>query len=812
MFGAALITRCVVKAHIVVLLAMIAMFGCDRDEKAKTGVSNCSPACAPTTNPCAENVCEGTSCVERALDDGIACDDGVACTEDDACKGGECVGPTLICDCVVNSDCPDDDNPCNGVPFCDNSGGQGVCKTTPDSQIQCPDTGDPCKPSLCNPNDGKCSVFTKLPDGAECDDGNPCSIEETCQQGSCEGKVAADCDCLTTADCASAEDGDLCTGTLYCDKSEDKYRCKTDITTVVYCPKSGSACMTNVCDPQSGKCSAEKAKDGIKCDGDGFSCTQDQCVNGVCEIGELSGACLCNTDADCTAYDNNNPCDGTLYCNKKSKTCLLNPATLVNCPSVGNSACRQNLCDPTDGKCKWTNAAKATFCDDGYECTKNDACDGAGGCRSGQNACECVQTEDCAKYQSDDKCAAKLYCDKLNGQCLPNPATLPQCASITDGPCVASQCDPKDGQCKAVAANEGKPCEADGTSCTSIDTCQKGSCTPGPNLCPCLVDADCAAQDDGDKCNGTLFCNLASKACEPNPATVVTCPIGGTACAPNACDPKDGQCKAMAVVNGTPCDSDDFFCTDESCQEGKCDAAGAKNICACWADSDCGDVDAISKCLGALYCDKTDPKKPQCGANPANKVSCPPGDPTLCVKPACDDTTGKCDALTLVQDKTKCDDDSVCTDNDQCAKGSCVGTAKPLSQCDDKIVCTVDSCDPKAGCQSTPKNQLCDDGNPCTDGNCNASKGCLFDSVPGTCTDDNVCTTTDACAAGKCVGSGKLSCDDGNLCTVDQCAKDKGCYTSDFGNNVKFLCKNADGSSGKESNNQCSIAFYDAKL
>ena len=56
--------------------------------------------------------------------------------------------------------------------------------------------------------------------------------------------------------------------------------------------------------------------------------------------------------------------------------------------------------------------------------------------------------------------------------------------------------------------------------------------------CECVKNADCAKFEDGDLCNGTLYCNKANGKCELNPATVVTCTgVYDTQCAKNVCDP-----------------------------------------------------------------------------------------------------------------------------------------------------------------------------------------------------------------------------------------------------------------------------------
>jgi len=143
-----------------------------------------------------------------------------------------------------------------------------------------------------------------------------------------------------------------------------------------------------------------------------------------------------------------------------------------------------------------------------------------------------------------------------------------------------------------------------------------------------------------------------------------------------------------------------------------------------------------------------------------------------------------------------------CTVGDHCAAGACV--ADTSLACSDGNACTVDSCLPASGCAFAPGNDgaWCNDGNACTLGDqcaagdckgtkpvtctdndvctkdtCNPATGCVFppdaDGIP--CNDGNACTVTDACAAGKCAGSGTPNCDDGKACTTDACNPASGC-------------------------------------
>ena len=85
----------------------------------------------------------------------------------------------------------------------------------------------------------------------------------------------------------------------------------------------------------------------------------------------------------------------------------------------------------------------------------------------------------------------------------------------------------------------------------------------------------------------------------------------------------------------------------------------------------------------------------------------------------------------------------------------------------------------------------CDDGNVCTVDSCDAVNGCEFVVAAGLfCDVGDACTTGDSCDAnGSCVGS-QADCNDGNVCTVDTCDPVSGCQNAPSGAPV---CADNDG-------------------
>lgn len=103
-----------------------------------------TPKCTADGQLCRESSCdeETGTCSETMLPDGTACEDGLYCTENDRCEQGECVG----------------DNPC-----------------TTDNQ---------CLFIECLENLRTCST-SKVLDGTFCDDGDECTLFESCLDGVC---------------------------------------------------------------------------------------------------------------------------------------------------------------------------------------------------------------------------------------------------------------------------------------------------------------------------------------------------------------------------------------------------------------------------------------------------------------------------------------------------------------------------------------------------------------------------------------------------------------------------------------------------
>ena len=673
-----------------------------------------------------------------------------------------CVAGEADCECLVDTDClaKEDGDPCNGTLYCDAAA--RACKVNPATVIDCPAAKAPCLAVACDPSDGACRP---LPDdeGGACDDGESCTKDDACTAGVCVGQSV--CACKGDADCADFDDGDLCNGVLYCDVNEGT--CKLNPGSVVQCsPYADGPCATTACDPKTGKCGKQKASDGKACDLDGLDCTDDLCQGGVCLPGPASATCGCQKQADCAAQEDGDACNGTLFCNLASQSCELDPTTVVHCPTVDDGPCQAASCMPKTGKCTLVALADATPCDDSNPCTGQSACK-SGACAGSAPLCACKADKDCANFALADACKGSLYCDKAVGWCALNPATATICSGEDDTTCLHNVCDPQDGKCKATAVVDGTPCEHDGTWCTGVDTCKAGQCGAGANKCACQADGDCAKFEDGNACNGTLFCDKSSGKCVVNPTTTVTCDGGKGSCSPEVCDPAKGVCAAKPVSDGTPCDTDLSPCTAERCDTGKC--VIKTNKCLCPKGDICDAWEDGNPCNGALFCNKA-VEPPACQVNPATLVKCKPGDPSACVAPTCDPADGLC-KLKPVKEGLACTDDDICTLAETCEGGACVQLAGGASV-------------------------VCDDNDGCTDDACVKGKGCTFVNNEAPCDDGDPCEKDDVCSAGGCVAGEAIQCDDGKPCTTDSCEHFKGCVAVAATDGLK--CDDGDGCTSNE--------------
>ena len=746
---------------------------CTAADHCIAGVCIGDPVLCDDQNPCTDDSCTETGGCDH-LANVADCDDGDPCTVADECGDGLCAGTPVSCDCAADDDCLvlEDGDLCNGTLVCDVEGLPFQCVVDPDTVLECPaPTGAdaPCLVPICDGESGECG-FAPGNDGVPCDDDDPCTVADACQQGTCVPGIAANCNdgnpctddacapgdgCTHAPNTAPCEDGDLCTvgdgcmggacvggGDLACD--------------------DGNVCTDDSCDSEAGCVFAPNAagcEDGNPCTTTG-TCSGGICLGGTplgCDDGDVCTDDICDPATGCVHLDNTAPCDDGDACTL-GDTCL-------------------------GGAC----GGAAVTCDDGNGCT-DDTCVAPGGCVFTPNSAPCDDQNSCT---AGDVCA--------DGACTPG-AAFP----CDDGElCTDDACDPDTG---CVYTLNTAPCD-DGDVCTLGDVCALGTCAPGDPLpCddgnPCTDDScdptlGCVYADNvepcddgntcttGDVCAAGLCLGLGSTDCDDgNPCTKDICaPDGGCSNIPTAgaCDDEDpctlnDMCAAGVCVSGAEKDCDDGNpCTDDLCDaDGTC--ANTPNAAPCDDGNACTTGDA---CLDGA-CAFTD------------VVICDDGE--ICTTDYCSPVSG---CLTLAN-TLPCDDSDACTTGDVCSGGVCGGSG--VLPCDDGNPCTDDSCDPVAGCVFTDNDAGCDDGNACTTvdvceaGECNGYvapdcddddvcttdscdpvSGCVHALNTAPCDDEDACTTVDVCSNGTCVGSNPLPCDDGDPCTTNSCDAATGC-------------------------------------
>jgi hypothetical protein len=543
----------------------------------------------------------------------------------------------------------------------------------------------------------------------------------------------------------------------------------------------------------------------------GFACQQAETVDGVLLAQCVSEAGLCpctgtsvtrGLNTPCTRSNEFGACAGKRVCTADGLSPCDAPVPAAETCNGLDDDCDEDVDEPAEVGGDYVN-----LCHDGNDCTV-DVCGGAGGCTH-----EILDSGEC---MDGDACTVGDHCSA--GQCMGNPVLCDD-----KNPCTDDSCDGLGG---CLFANNDADCD-DQEPCTVGDECAEGKCLGYALPCACQDDADCLPLEDGDLCNGTLFCDQAELPykCKVVPGTPVSCaaPSGpGAVCQKAVCQPDTGTCSLAPDHEGYACDdgslctvgdhcqagqclpgppancNDGNPCTDDSCQPGA-GCVHPSNQAKCDDGNVCTTLDVCSGglCMGgpALSCDDGDVCNgseschPATGCTPGKALPCDDGDPCN-GQETCDPAAG-CQSSFLFS----CNDGNPCTD-DSCQPGSgCVHTPNQ-AVCDDLNACTLgDHC--QAGKCLAASLLVCEDDDPCTTSTCHPESGCVLTLNKAPCDDGNLCTQGDHCHLGSCVGGGAIVCNDGNPCTDDSCAAKVGCQFSpnqapcDDGNNctVGDVCK-----------------------
>ncbi|MBU1221708.1 IPT/TIG domain-containing protein [Myxococcota bacterium] len=404
------------------------------------------------------NQCQICDLVTNASDwtsrDGESCDDGQFCTVNDACSAGVCEGSARSCDdgiaCNGSETCNEDTDSCSsGTVTCT---GGAMCDIATDSCLFacngciineiCYGHGSINLLNTCQICDmSQNSVGWTDRDGASCDDGLFCTINDTCSSGVCQGS-ARPCD-----------DGISCNGSESCDETSDS--CIAGVTTCEsselcelttdncvqmctgcaisgICYGSGQTNPANqcqICDPITND-STWTSRDGESCD-DGLFCTvNDMCASDICEGTPrvCDDGIACNGSESCdegsdTCTTGVTTCESWELCDMTADSCV---QTCTGCAISGmcfgsgqiNPANPCQICDTVADSFAWTDRIGES-CDDGVNCTESDMCEGGGICMGTALACltdrPCMENTGCTEGSGcgevmNPACAMDIHC------------------------------------------------------------------------------------------------------------------------------------------------------------------------------------------------------------------------------------------------------------------------------------------------------------------------------------------------------------------------------------------------------------------
>ena len=199
-----------------------------------------------SSSPCMVATCDVATdqCVEVPGNDGASCVDNDPCTLSGVCQGGVCQ-PGQLTDCsFLDGVCSqgtcdpqlgcvaeplNDGTPCDDGFFCtvNDVCGNAVCAGVPNT---CAAPGDVCMVGTCDEVANTC-VAVPGNNGGACNDGNPCTANETCSNGACVGGVPAN-------NGMACDDGDGCTGGTTCSNGN----CTNATSQILACVDNDSCC------------------------------------------------------------------------------------------------------------------------------------------------------------------------------------------------------------------------------------------------------------------------------------------------------------------------------------------------------------------------------------------------------------------------------------------------------------------------------------------------------------------------------------------------------------------------------------------
>lgn len=614
----------------------------------------------------------------------------VACATDEDCgDGNECTDDV----CEPDNTCSNTVNYEVGVECCDPG----------DGSVEIIDDGLECTNDDCNEETGEVT-HTPLPSGTSC--GGPpsgeCDAQDTCDGlGNCQENyqdAGTACDDPTNTECNGA---DTCDGAGNCDDN------LAPATTPCGDSSDSDCDHPDACDGL-GECQENLEPNGTPCEQDLFCTAGKTCTSGACTGGEPSNVCddgiPCTTD---TCFEDTDECENTL----DGGYCLITDICYAEGEFDPDDDCQE--CNPTLATDAWSLRPAGSDCNDGDPCTFDDVCDDFGVCAGTYNpecndncvnaipATEGATTSNNESAGPDDAEASCqpdsnhdvwfVYFASCTGEVfLSTDGTVLHCPPGEDPPEPGNPESCNDPVLSVYDECGGNELACDDDSGINWQAALTFTVTLGEDyyirvagyrqftgdivlnvdtINDCVIDGVCYAEDelnpenDCEMCIPDLSTSSWSFALESTPCGD---PSENDECdSPDACDGA-GVCEPNPKPDGTPCSEDGNECTFDECLAGVCSHPPRPEGTACGDPSD-------SECDHPDTCDAVG----QCQDNfEPFGVSC--GDPSddQCDHPDECDGVGACDA-NLEPNGTECDDGDICTGDDACLDGECVGIPIP---------------------------------------------------------------------------------------------------------------------------------------
>jgi len=462
---------------------------------------------------CLDGECTESTCGDEFVDTGA----GESC---DPPEEGVC-SDTCHTLCLVNEDCDDDGNMCNGNEICNTITGECTHVNPMEDGAECGEDprriciGGTCQESICGDEfvdevefedcddgndvdgDGCDSCTYSCHNNAECDDGHDCTTHgcdlyrHICfvflkEDGVTCRESAGDCDEPEVCDGASMDcppdgfkPGDvLCrSATKVCDAEE-------------FCTGDSAGCPPDAFSPSSTVCRESTAA----CD------PAEYCTGVSADCPDDVYNCTCTIPSHCP--DDGNMCNGEEYCDTDSGHCARRnmPPDGTECVESPRRICLNEICVPSVCGDGFPDTGGSEECDDGNDIT-GDGCEGdcTYSCHGDE---ECDDGHDC----TSDACSPTLHkCIHtiMSGGDPCRPAAdvcdAPEYCNSSDLDCPYDEFEPSTTVCRTSGITD---------TCNPDEYCTGFSVECPPDYWLCWLDADgglghtCGIKTDGDR----LFC------------------------------------------------------------------------------------------------------------------------------------------------------------------------------------------------------------------------------------------------------------------------------------------------------------------